>query len=388
MPQTHETTIYAQRLILEYNRARKLLRKYFKKARHSPEDSHRKIKKTIENTTRRQSKIIGYTLIASYNTGLVVGNKILGGTLSAASEGFDLAQVSDTHLNKITKDTIGHIGKYNDQLSKQLMLEYDTLLADNRLVNSLNKDGWTPWLDKALEARGVNPEVISLAKGQSTTVKMINILEMQGIRGGKHPREVAKGLLPHIQRYFGPGGVTIDNRGKFKRVLEVKLNGDFSWVKREVKKVYKATPKTYANLLARSSMIDAHHAGRFLSLEKSNLVEYYISHSILGPRTCSRCAIMHGNRILRAEGPLYHGNCMCYLKPVWRKDSGLKNKDPGIYENQRDRYFLKEYDLREFNKGMPKGEKLKFSSLLPEDAISKTLPDKDAMLEIRKAILK
>jgi hypothetical protein len=387
MQRTHKTTVYTQRLILEYNRARKLLRKYFK-FRHNPDKAKAKIIDIIGNISTRQSMIIGNTLSASYTAGLIVGNKVVGGTLSAASEGFDLSQVSDTHLNKITKDTIGHIGKYNGALSKQLMLEYDTLLADNTLVNSLCKDGWTPWLDKALEARGVNPEVISLAKGQTTTAKMINILEIQGIRGGKHPREISKSLLPHIQRYFGPGGVTIDNRGKFNRVLEVKPNGDFSWVKREVKKVYKATPNTYANLLARSSMIDAHHSGRFLSLEKSGLVDYYISHSILGPRTCARCSMMHGIKVLRVEGPLYHGNCMCYLKPIWRKDSGLKNKNPEFYENQRDRYFLKENDLRKFNKGMPRGEKLKYSSLLPADAITKTLPSEEVMYEIRKAILK
>jgi molybdenum-dependent DNA-binding transcriptional regulator ModE len=43
MPQTLEMTAYAQRLILEYNRARKLLRKYFKK-RHNPDEARAKIK--------------------------------------------------------------------------------------------------------------------------------------------------------------------------------------------------------------------------------------------------------------------------------------------------------------------------------------------------------
>lgn len=386
MPKTHETTVYTQRLIIEFNRARKVLRKYFK-ARHEPIDARRKIQETIENTTRRQSKIIGGTLIASFHAGIIEGTKIAEGTLTADAMGFDLSKVSDTHINKITKETIGHIGQYNEALSKQLILEYDTLLADNRLVTSLKTDGWTPWLDKSLEARGVSPEVISLAKGQTTTAKMIHILEMQGIRGGKHPREVAKTMLPHIQRYFGPSGVTIDNRGKFKRVLEVKPNGNFSWVKREVKKVYKATPKTYANLLARSSMIDAHHSGRFLSLEKSNLVDYYISHSILGPRTCARCAMMHGQRVSHAEGPLYHPMCMCDLKPFWKKDTGLKNKDPDLYEKESNQHFWNQHQLKEFNKTMPRGKKLKYSSLLPKDAL-KAMPDKEAMYEIRKAILK
>lgn len=388
MSQTRESTVYAQRLILEYNRARQLLRKYFKKTRHTPEDTHRKIQETIENTTRRQSKIIGNTLTASYNAGLIEGNMIAEGTLSAASAGFDLTQVSDAHLHKITKDTIGHIGKYNEALSKQLMLEYDTLLADNVLVNSLHKDGWTPWLDKTLEARGVDAEVISLAKGQTTTAKMIHIFEMEGIRGGKHPREVAKGLLPHIQRYFGPEGVVIDNIGKMHRVLEVDADGSYKWVQKKIIKAYKATPKSYSNLLARSSMINAHHEGRYQSLQKTGLVDHYISVSILGPRTCERCAMMHGQRVSHADGPLYHPICMCDLKPVWKKDTGLKNEEPSVYEKQSNQYFWKQHQLADYNKTMPRGKKLKFSSLLPEDAITKAMPSKEAMYEIRKEILK
>jgi hypothetical protein len=261
------------------------------------------------------------------------------------------------------------------------------LLADNTLVNSLSKDGWTPWLDKALEARGVNPEVISLAKGQTTTAKMINILEMEGIRGGKHPREISKMLLPHIPRYFGPEGVVIDNVGKMHRVLNVDADGNYGWVQKKITKAYKATPKSYANLLSRSSMINAHHEGRYQSLQKSGLVDYYISVSILGPRTCERCAMMHSRRVSHANGPLYHPMCMCDLKPMWRKDSGLKNKEPSYYERQSDKWFLKQHDLQEFNKSMPKGDKLKYSSLLPEDAITKTIPGKSEMYEIRKAFL-
>jgi hypothetical protein len=315
-----------------------------------------------------------------------VGVKVAEGRLTADSAGFDLTQVSDTHLHKITKDTIGHIGKYNDKLSKQLMLEYDTLLADNRLVNSLNKDGWTPWLDEALEARGVDKEVISLAKGQTTTSKMINILEMEGIRGGKHPREVAKTMLPHIQRYFGPQGVVIDNVGKMHRVLNVDADGNYEWVQKKIVKAYKATPKSYANLLSRSSMITAHHEGRYQSLQKSGLVDHYISVSVLGPRTCDICSMMHGKRVSHANGPLYHPMCMCDLKPFWKKDTGLKNKDPSIYEKESNQHFWNQHQLKEFNKTMPRGKKLKFYSMLPKDAI-KAMPDKDAMRAIRYDLL-
>jgi hypothetical protein len=133
-------TAYAQRLILEYNRARKLLRKYFKK-RHNPEEARAKIKEIIDNMTARQSKIIGFTLNEVFKRGANEGDKEIGNaTISAAaSVGFDLSKVSDSHLNKITKDTIGSIGKYNTLLSKQLTLQYDTLLTDNRLVTSLTK---------------------------------------------------------------------------------------------------------------------------------------------------------------------------------------------------------------------------------------------------------
>jgi hypothetical protein len=148
MPRTHEITAYAQRLILEYNRARKLLRKYFKK-RHNPDEARVKIKEIIDNMTARQSKIIGYTLNDAFRKGAKEGDKeISSATISAAaSVGFDLSKVSDSHLNRITKDTIGSIGKYNTLLSKQLTLQYDTLLADNKLVYSLTQNGWTPLLD-------------------------------------------------------------------------------------------------------------------------------------------------------------------------------------------------------------------------------------------------
>jgi hypothetical protein len=200
MPKTHEIAAYAQRLILEFNRARKLLRKYFKK-RHNPDEARAKIKEIIDNMTARQSKIIGYTLNDAFRRGAKESNKeISNATISAAassaSMGFDLTKVADANLNKITAKTIGDIGKYNTQLSKQLTLQYNTLLADNKLVYSLTQKGWTPWLDKTLEKRGISPVVIALVKGQTTTAKMISILEREGIRGGRHPREVSKMLLP------------------------------------------------------------------------------------------------------------------------------------------------------------------------------------------------
>jgi hypothetical protein len=386
MPQTHEITAYAQRLILEYNRARKLLRKYFKK-RHNPDEARAKIKEIIDNMTARQSKIIGYTLNDAFRRGAKESDKeISNATISAAateaSMGFDLTKVADTHLKNITQSNIGHIGKYNSVLTNQLQLEYNTLLADNKLVTSLSKNGWTPWLDKTLEKRGVHPEVIALAKGQTTAKKIIDILEMEGIHGGKHPREVSKMLLPHIQRHFGPEGVVIDNVGKFKKVLKVDADGNFKYVKQVVTRPYRATPKAYSNLLARTSMIQAHHKGRYQSLQKTGLVDHYISVSVLGANTCNLCATMHGQRVSHSEGPLYHPSGACDLKPIYKKNSGLKNKDPSYYENQRDQHFWKQHQLAEYNKNMPKGAKLKYHSMLPKDALT-DMPGKEAMRTIR-----
>ncbi len=58
-----------------------------------------------------------------------------------------------------------------------------------------------------------------------------------------------------------------------------------------------------------------------------------------------------------------------------------------MYANQRDKHFWKQHQLAEYNKDMPRGAKLKFHSMLPEDALT-DMPGKDAMLEIRKAMLK
>jgi hypothetical protein len=135
-------------------------------------------------------------------------------------------------------------------------------------------------------------------------------------------------------------------------------------------------------------MLSAHHEGRYQSVEKTGLVDHYISVSILDANTCDHCAMMHGQRVSKAEGPLYHPGCACDKKPIWKKDSGLKNKDPAIYEKQRDTAMYRKYKLKEFNAELPRGvQKLKFDSLLPKDYVG-SLPDSKAMYEIRKALLK
>jgi hypothetical protein len=75
----------------------------------------------IDSMTAKQSKIIGYTLNAAFKAGAKEGDKIIRKarvTASTATVGFDMSKVADTHLNKITGDTIGSIGKYNSVTPK------------------------------------------------------------------------------------------------------------------------------------------------------------------------------------------------------------------------------------------------------------------------------
>jgi hypothetical protein len=341
----------------------------------------------IDSMTAKQSKIIGYTLNAAFKAGAKEGDKIIRKarvTASTATVGFDMSKVADTHLNKITGDTIGSIGKYNSVTTNQLFGQYQTLLADNKLVNTLDKSGWSPSIEKSLVKRGISPEVITQLKGQTTTKKIVSLLETQGIRGGMHPREVSRLMQPHVSSCFGPKGILIDNVGKFKKVLKVDADGNYKYVKQAVTRPYRATPKTYSNLLARSSMLQAHHEGRYQSLKKTGLVDHFISVSVLDANTCNLCATMHGQRVSHSEGPLYHPSCACDLKPVYKKGSGLehKNKDLSVYEKQRDQHFWKQHQLAEYNKKMPKGAKLKFHSMLPKDALV-DMPSEEAMRTIR-----
>jgi len=339
MPRTREERAYAQRLIKEYTHARKLLHKYLKK-RHDPDDVIAMIAMVIQNMTNKQSKIIGYTLNTAFEAGAKEGDKILHKariTAAAATMGFDMSKVADTHLNKITASTIGHIGKFNSALENQLFLEHKALLADNKLVSKLAQTGWTPSIEKALIKRGTSTEVMSLVKGQTTSSKMIRVLETQGIRGGMHPREVSRLLQPAVSNYFGPKGVVIDNVGKLKKVLKVDADGNYKYVKQAVTRPYRATSKAYSDMLARTSMVSAHNEGRYQSLQKTGLVNYYISKSILDANTCNICATMHGQRVSHSEGPLYHPSCHCELKPIWKDDSGIPNKVPCLSSRRSSR---------------------------------------------------
>jgi SPP1 gp7 family putative phage head morphogenesis protein len=194
-------------------------------------------------------------------------------------------------------------------------------------------------------------------------------------------------LLPHIQRYFGPEGVTIDHRGKYSRALEVKANGEHKWVQKKISRVFRTTPKNYADIIARSSMVNANNEGRYQTLAASNLTKGYTWSCVCDSASCEICLGLHGQEIKRGDFPPAHPRCRCRAAPIWKDSSGLKNRDPEYYFKQRDTAMYRKYKLKEFNAKLPRGvPKLKFDSLLPKDYVG-SLPDSKEMYAIRKAML-
>ena len=385
---------FSHKLIAEYLRAKKLIVAKFKK-QIAPNDAKEFITTTIKDVTARQSRIIAQYLIKSFAVGAkeaeqeLKGAKIEAAAAPIASVAFDLNSISDSHLKQITRHHIGRIGAFNVDLTKNLISQYDTLLSDNKLSNSLKQHGWTPWLGDALKQKGIDPKVIALIKDQTTTAKMLQLLNQEGIKGGMHNEQVAKRLLPHIQRYFGPGGVTIDNIGKKTKRFAVDASGNFEWKEHIITKKYHTTAQNYSRLIARNSIKDAHREAYYNTLKGSKLVDHFISVSVMSANTCPNCAMMHGRRVTHAEGPSYHPLCYCDLKPVWKKTSILfdKNRSESFYAKQRNMYFLRSNDLRKFNETMPRGSKLSFFSLLPDSALTQKMPTVLKMNAIKNTIL-
>jgi hypothetical protein len=292
-------------------------------------------------------------------------------------------------MNRIFHTHLGAIGNYNEKLSKTLQHQYNVLLSDNKLINSLNTHGFTPWLEKEWEKRGIDPKVIALVKGQKTSAKMVSILEYNGIRGGMHPNQVAKRIIPHINRFFGPDGVSIDNIGKTVKRFRIDADGNYGWFDHKITRKYKATPRTYSRLIARDTLRQARMEAYYDGLKSSKLVDHYISVAHMDSTTCGMCASMHGRTVTKGSGPLYHGNCGCDLRPVWKKNSLLasQNKQDAFFEKQRNTHFLRMNDLKRYNAKMPRGMKLKYATQLPEDAITKVMPGKIKMQAIRHEML-
>ena len=343
------------------------------------------IQSTLSVCSVKQAEIILKDLPESFLSGIYIESDYLRDRVPAYT-GFDLKRISKTHLNKITKDTIGNIGNYNKALSANLIEQHNTLLANNELVNSISAKGWSKSAEKRMIKAGFDKEVIELVRQQTTAKKMVEILEMQGIKGGMHPNDVSKLLQPHIRNVFGDGGVLIDNTGKMRRQFVIDADGKYKWINKKITRPYRATVKTYSETISRSSMLQAHIDGRTATLDQSGLVEKYRSIANMTANTCSLCAQMHGQIVSPGEGPEYHANCSCRLQPIWKKETGLTNRTDKFYEKQRDTHFWKQHQLKEYNKTLPKDKKIPNYNFLPKDAL-KGVPGKEGMRKIRAEML-
>jgi hypothetical protein len=380
----------ARKLQIEYTRTRKELVRTLKR-RQSPEDVKIALKTSFDLLNARLARILFPYMARSSVQGKKDAEKELGGTIKGAapSASIGFGSISDPGLKKITHHSLGQIGKYDLALNKSLIKEYDRLLSDNKLANSLRTHGWTPWMGETLKKKGIDSKVISLLKQQSTSAKMLSILNQQGIRGGMHPDQVARRLIPHVNRYFGPSGVKINNVGKKARRFMVDSDGNYKWVEKTITRKYKATPRTYSRLVAGDAMTNAHREAYYQSLQKTGLVDHFISISVMDARTCGNCAVMHGQIVTHADGPQYHSRCHCDLRPVFKRDSllGDKNKPDRFYERQRDLHFLRMNDLKRFNETMPSGSKLANFALLPQNAKSGIMPGPLQMNRMRHMLM-
>ena len=371
-------------LLHEYGRARETLLDEFA----FPSDkkyARDYIQSTLSICSVKQAEIILKDLPESFLSGIYIESDLLRDRVPAYTS-FGLSRISKTHLNKITKNTIGNIGNYNKALSANLIEQHNILLANNELVNSIAAKGWSKSAEKRMFKMELDKETIALVRQQTTTKKMMQILEQQGIKGGMHPNDVSKLLQPHIRNVFGEGGVLIDNTGKIRRQFVIDADGKYKWIIKKITRPYRATVKTYSETISRSSMIQAHIDGRTATLDQSGLVEKYRSIANMTSNTCSQCAMMHGQILSPGEGPEYHANCSCRKAPVWKKKTGLTNRTDNFYEKQRDTHFWKQHQLKEYNKTLPKGKKIPNYNFLPKDKLT-GMPGKEGMREIRAEML-
>lgn len=346
----------------------------------------REARETINATllllSAEQAKIILKELPAEFQAGLYIESDYLSRKVPMYVT-TDFSRISKTHLKKITRQTIGDIGNYNDELANNLRWKYNGLLANNELVNQIEKHGWTANAEKRMLKMGLDKETIDLVKQQMTAKKMIEILEMKGIKGGLHPTSVSKELIPHIKAIFGKKGVVINNIGKLRRELVVNAKGEYWWREVKVTRLYHSTIRNYADVIARSSMLEAHNEGRLQSLRQSGLVEKYRFICDQTANSCNTCLGMHGLVVEPSDvTPPIHPRCSCRLAPVWKKSTGLKNHSSEFYSKQRDTALFKRYKLQEYNKTHE--TKLINENFLPPVG---EVPKGSEMAAIREAIL-
>lgn len=299
---------------------------------------------------------------------------------------FDFSKVSETHLNKVTRDTIGSIGIFNKAISKQLLAKYDTLVANNVLITGIATHGFTKEAGKQLLKQGISPEMLGVIKSQSTTNKMIYILNVQGIKGGLPPNQVSKLLIPEIQAIFGMDGVEINNVGNFRKVLRVNSAGEYWWDKVKIKQPYHTTTKNYADMVASTSMKRAQNEGRVASIKASGLAEKYRFISAQTGNTCITCLGMHGLIVHPTDvNPPIHVKCYCSLAPVY-KDTSLNLHSDEFYMKQRDAGLWRKHQFNEYNKGLAPADRILNPNFLPPDML-KGMPAGTKMNDIRKSLL-
>jgi hypothetical protein len=378
---------FEHNLITEYNRSKETLISKFS-GTLSKQEAKAGIDATLLRASTKQASIIINELPSEYLAGVYIESDYLAQKVPTYV-GFDLTKVSDANLNKITKDTIGNIGNFNKELANNLNWEYNGLLADNELVNSIEKHGWTANTEKRMLKMGFDKDTINLIKQQTTTNKMIQILEHQGIRGGMHPNEVSKLLQPHIRSIFGDGGVVIDNVGKIRKEIIIDADGQYKWIEKRVTKPYRATIRTYSETISRSSMLRAHRTGRLETLHQSGFVQKWRYISSMSANMCGQCGAMHG-AILDDPNEFaggLHAKCACLgPSPIWKSETGLINHTDEYYENQRDQWFWKQHQLKKYNLTLPKGKKIPNYNFLPKDML-KGMPSKAGMRKIRAELL-
>jgi len=370
-----------RKLLHEYARARATLLDGFS----FPSDkgfAEDYIQQTLLTCSAKQAEIMLADLPESFLSGVYLESDILRDKVPAYT-GVDLKRVSKTHLKRISTNTIGGIGNFNTALSSNLTEQYNTLLMDNELVNSISAHGWTKNAEKRMIKAGFDKEIINLVKQQTTANKMVQILEQQGIKGGMHPNDCAELLQPHIRDVFGDGGVEISNIGKLRKELIVNAKGKYWWREVKVTHPYHSTVQNYADIITRSSMLKAHNEGRLQTLRQSGLVEKYRFICDQTANSCSTCLGMHGLIVEPSEvTPPIHPRCSCRLAPVWKKSTGLHNHSEKFYTQQRDTALFKRYKLKEYNKTHE--TKLINENFLPPIG---EVPKGSEMAAIREAIL-
>ena len=378
------TKEFEKDLIREYGRAEQTLVTTFS-APLTEKAAKGAIDSTLLVTSAMQTELILTELPSEYLAGVYLESDLIASKIPA-SVGFDFKGASHTSLNKLTRETIGDIGKFNEELANTLKLRYGDLVDNNELLTQLDKHGWTAHTEKHMVKMGFDKETINLVKHQTTTNKMLQILEQQGLRGNIPPNEVAKQLIPHIKGVFGDKGVTIHNIGSVRKVLSVDADGKYKWVNKKVTRVFHTTTANYADIIARSVIIDANRLARHQTLQQSGFVKEYRSIAVMDERTGYLDAMMHGQIVKWGDGPPYHARCRCEYEPVWKKSTGLSNREDAFYEDKRDEFFWKRHQLKAYNVKLPKGSKIPNANFLPAAELE-GMPGKEGMREIREGLL-